>query len=317
MAIKYESGAINISARVNGVQIANPHPYGKIEMYLTNWTYGNPYSCWNDPTNTSDSPIIYYTANWGDKYEVTVTAFDGYKFVGACSNALYEGDVYVDPLSGTHKKGGATCISLEFYTLHTISYNANGGENAPEQQIIGFSLSTPLTNEIPKRKGYKFVNWYCETTNMYYLPEENITIYKDITLYAMWEANTYTITLDGNGGTTTVNSLEVAYETTQNNDVSQYIPQRQAYEFLGWYSSPTGGVQVYDANGLCTNDGTYWLNDVCVHTEDYTLYAQWKALNIAYYKHEGEWKLCRTYIKVDNTWKPAIMYIKSKNKYIR
>ena len=139
----------------------------------------------------------------------------------------------------------------------------------------------------------------------------------NVTLTAIWIPYKYTITFSGNGGTTTVDSLEVAYETTQNNDIGQYIPQRQAYEFLGWYSSPTGGVQVYDGNGLCTNDGTYWLNDVCVHTEDYTLYAQWKALNIAYYKHEGEWKLCRTYVKVNNTWEPAIMYIKSNNQFIR
>lgn len=139
----------------------------------------------------------------------------------------------------------------------------------------------------------------------------------NVTAKAIWYPNKYTITFYGNGGTTIVDSLEVAYKTTQNNDIGQYIPQRQAYEFLGWYSSPTGGVQVYDANGLCTNDGTYWLNDVCVHTEDYTLYAQWKTLNIAYCKHDGEWKLCRTYIKVNNTWSPAIMYIKSNNKYIR
>ena len=139
----------------------------------------------------------------------------------------------------------------------------------------------------------------------------------NVTLTAIWKPYTYTITLNGNGGVTTVDSLEIAYGTEQNNNICQYMPKRKAYEFLGWYSSPTGGVQVYDATGLCTNDGTYWFNDVCVHTEDYTLYAQWKALNIAYYKHEGEWKLCRTYIKVDNTWKPAIMYIKSNNKYIR
>lgn len=139
----------------------------------------------------------------------------------------------------------------------------------------------------------------------------------NVTAKAIWEPYKYTITFDGNGGTTTIDSLEVAYETSQNNNISQYIPTKQAYEFLGWYSSLADGVQVYDENGLCTNDGTYWLNDVCVYTDNYTLYAQWKALNIAYYKINGEWKLCRSYIKVDNTWKPAIMYIKSNNVFIR
>ena len=112
--------------------------------------------------------------------------------------------------------------------------------------------------------------------------------------------------------------LDQATEEILNNAIiNTPIPIRQAYEFLGWYSSPTGGVQVYDTNGLCTNDGVYWQNNVCIYTEDYTLYAQWKVLNIAYYKHKGEWKLCRTYIKENNEWKPAMMYIKSNGTYIR
>lgn len=126
------------------------------------------------------------------------------------------------------------------------------------------------------------------------------------TLIPQWTPNTYTITFNGNGGTIAISSLKIAYETEQNNDVSRYIPSRQAYEFLGWYTSPVGGIQVYDANGLCTNDGTYWLNDVCVYTEDYTLYAQWKALNLAYYKLNGEWLRCYSYIKVNGIWYAAI-----------
>lgn len=196
---------------------------------------------------------------------------------------------------------------------YTITFYSNGGDvNEDSKTVVYNSAYDELP--IPTKTGYTFINWYTEEGTI--VTEDTIVnISSDHTLFAYWEANTYVITLNPNGGEVVVDSLEVVYETIQNNNISQYIPVRQAYEFLGWYDA--NGVQVYDANGLCTNDGTYWLNDVCVNTNDYTLYAQWKALNIAYYKHEGEWKLCRTYIKVDSTWKPAIMYIKSNNKYIR
>lgn len=262
---------------------------------------------------------------------------------------VYNG-VHSGSLSGTVK--GTTSVYLSVSKKkYTIQYDANGGEGSIDSQTVKWKESFALANNVFTRNGYTFSGFHIQrsdgkwstcvnnlwatrdeiVTNDYgyyvYQPNQHHTIEETwcdghsdgviFTLYAQWQPNTYTITFNGNGGETVVDSLEVVYETIQNNNISQYIPVRQAYEFLGWYSSPTGGVQVYDGNGLCTNDGTYWLDDVCVYTDDYELYAQWKALNIAYYKHEGEWKLYRTYIKVDNTWNPAIMYIKSNNKYIR
>ena len=196
---------------------------------------------------------------------------------------------------------------------YTIAFDSNGGNVNENSKTVTYD-SAYGELPIPTKTGYTFINWYTEEGTI--VTEDTIVnISSDHTLFASWEANTYVITLNPNGGEVVVDSLEVVYETIQNNNISQYVPVRQAYEFLGWYDA--NGIQVYDANGLCTNDGIYWLDDVCVYTDDYELYAQWKALNIAYYKHEGEWKLCRTYIKVDNTWKPAIMYIKLNNKYIR
>ena len=31
-------------------------------------------------------------------------------------------------------------------------------------------------------------------------------------------------------------------------------PKRDGYQFNGWYTNPTGGVQVYDANGYRVNN---------------------------------------------------------------
>lgn len=166
------------------------------------------------------------------------------------------------------------------------------------------------------RLGYTFDAWYTQKTGGTAISlNSTVDISNGNVLYAHWTPNTYTLTLDANGGINVVDSLDLVYETNQNYDISQYVPTRKAYKFLGFYTAD--GVQVYDENGLCTNDGVYWSNNVDIYIGDYTLYAQWKPLNIAYYKSNSEWALCNTYVKSDGSWKPAIMYIKSDNNYIR
>ena len=51
-----------------------------------------------------------------------------------------------------------------------------------------------------------------------------------------------------------------------------------------------------------------WVNDL-------TLYAKWKARNVAHIKDENnKWQLALTYVKNEkNEWCPAITYIKDDN----
>ena len=135
------------------------------------------------------------------------------------------------------------------------------------------------------------------------------------TLIPQWTPNTYTITFNGNGGTTVIDSLSIAYETEQNNDISRYTPIRQAYEFLGWYTSPVGGVQVYDANGLCTNEGTYWFDNVCVYTSDYNLFAQWKIKANCYNKNNGVYKIGMMYKRINGEYKTGLVKLRKNGSY--
>lgn len=71
--------------------------------------------------------------------------------------------------------------------------------------------------------------------------EENVflsgkyRVARDITLYAVWDANTYTVTLNPNGGSLASTTVQVVYE-------AQYtlpIPTRLNYIFLGWFDGDT------------------------------------------------------------------------------
>ena len=96
-----------------------------------------------------------------------------------------------------------------------------------------------------------------------------------------YKAKRNTITFHAEGGTIIDNNQgvsaakrSVAYNSKQNNNVSSMKPSRAGYTFLGWYTED--GEQIYNAEGACTNDGTYWKGNKWISESDLLLYAQWK-----------------------------------------
>lgn len=82
---------------------------------------------------------------------------------------------------------------------HTVTYNANGGSNAPaaQKKLEGESLT--LATDIPVKDGFTFKGWgkSASTSFVSYKPGEKYNIDSDITLYAVWEkAEVTSIRLD-------------------------------------------------------------------------------------------------------------------------
>jgi len=107
----------------------------------------------------------------------------------------------------------------------------------------------------------------------------NLWSYTDnVTLYAQWTANNYTVTFNPNGGTAgSITSVTTIYDTANYYAHGGIVPTRDGYTFLGYYTAASGGSQVYDSNGYCVNNTGYWNNNLWVYTNNVTLYAQWKA----------------------------------------
>ena len=100
-------------------------------------------------------------------------------------------------------KGIGTFKLKDIPVKHTITYNANGGENAPEQQIKSYGQDLTLSTQLPTRESFNFVKWNTNSqgTGDSYSPGGTYKKESDATLYAIWsEHSTYTITFDGNGG---------------------------------------------------------------------------------------------------------------------
>ncbi|MCK7486332.1 MAG: InlB B-repeat-containing protein [Bacillus subtilis] len=136
---------------------------------------------------------------------------------------------------------------------YTITFNSNGGNAVGSiTQNYNTAVSAPAN---PTKTGYTFAGWYSDAglTSAYTFATMSA---ENITLYAKWTINSYTITFNSNGGSA-IGSITQNYSTavTQPSD-----PTKTGYTFAGWYS---------DA-GL-TNAYTF----TTMPGQNFTLYAKW------------------------------------------
>ena len=136
---------------------------------------------------------------------------------------------------------------------YTISFEENGGsEVANISEDYGTAVNAPA---FPTLTGYNFNGWYSDITltNSYVftiMPAENIT------LYAKWTINQYTISFEENGGSA-VSDLNGDYGTSVNAPI---IPTLTGNTFNGWYS-----------NIALTNAYVF----TTMPAENITVYAKW------------------------------------------
>ena len=80
--------------------------------------------------------------------------------------------------------------------MYTVSYDANGGTGAPAAQTKTHGTTLTLSSTKPMRTGYTFLGWASSktATSAQYQPGGSYTANAEVTLYAVWEANTPTPT---------------------------------------------------------------------------------------------------------------------------
>lgn len=95
---------------------------------------------------------------------------------------------YGSTWNDNYSKGFDGSISCPART-YTISYNANGGTNAPSSQIKTYNVALTLSNISPIRSGYNFLGWSTSSsaTSASYQSGGSYTSNGDATLYAVWE----------------------------------------------------------------------------------------------------------------------------------
>lgn len=121
-----------------------------------------------------------------------------------------------------------------------------------------------------------------------YLTTGNATL----NFYARWIADTYTVTFNPQGGSVSPTSKSVTYNSTYG---TLPTPTREGYEFLGWYTSETGGSKITDST-------------VVKITANQTLYAHWDPLGLVRIWNGSSFQLAIPYV-YNEGWKQAMGYI--------
>ena len=169
---------------------------------------------------------------------------------------------------------GATVTLIAHWTgnSYQVKFDGNGAtDGSMTNQSFIYGSSQRLKTNAYEREGYTFLGWSTDktATKASYTDGQlvsNLTTTKDdiVTLYAVWEANPYTLTFDPQGGTVSPSSISVTYGDTYgaHNGGVLPTPTRKGYTFLGWHvktadDSERIATDKYDIAG------------------DSTLYARW------------------------------------------
>lgn len=155
-------------------------------------------------------------------------------------------------------------VTVPAWTSYKITYNANGGSGAPGAQTKWKDQTLKLSTTKPTRTGYSFLGWSTSSTatSATYAAGGNYTANSAATLYAVWKANTYTVSYNANGGTGAPASQTKTYGKTLT--LSSTKPTRANYAFKGWGTSASATTVTYTAGGSYTNNAGA------------TLYAVWE-----------------------------------------
>ncbi|QQE79540.1 InlB B-repeat-containing protein [Alicyclobacillus sp. SO9] len=189
----------------------------------------------------------------------------GNTFAGWNTKANGSGTSYAAGSTMTIGSSNVTLYAQWTANTHSLSYNGNGntGGSVPSGSDLAYNTTVTIPNNTGNlvRTGYTFVGWNTKAngSGTSYAAGSTLTIgTSNITLYAKWTANKYTVTFNSNGGSS-INSEAVAYNGMATKPTD---PTKTGYTFAGWYS-----------NSRLTTPSTF----STPVTGNETLYAKWTA----------------------------------------
>lgn len=196
-------------------------------------------------------------------YATTITApedptREGYTFAGWHTDQTFN-DIYV------FDRMPAEDITVYALWHNTISFESNDGSYVPAiTMLAGEEIEEP---ETPSRIEATFIGWFIDeefTEEFVFstMPEPNIT------LYAKWDLNQYTVTFETNGGVL-LDSVTLDYGTS----LADYQPSREGYVFSGWYLEDTFETQVTTVPAMDITLHAWWeITDMVQVGETDTVY---------------------------------------------
>ena len=157
----------------------------------------------------------------------------------------------IDMLSGKTMYA-KNSVTIEALPRYSVSYYANGGSGAPEGQTKIHGIDLTLRSTKPTKTGYTFKGWTNDpnSTEVIWTAGGKYTINASRNLYAVWKANTYTISYNANGGSGAPKSQTKIHG--QDLTLSSTKPTRTNYNFEGWTNDQNSTEVIWTAGGKYT-----------------------------------------------------------------
>ena len=212
-----------------------------------------------ESTASTDTYGYLYNSS-GTQLDYDDDSGDGHNF--KLTYAMTAGTTYYFGVKHYSSSSTGT-MPVKLRRQYNISYNANNGVGAPYSQTKLYGETLTLSSSRPTREGCTFLGWATSSgaTEPEYDPGDSFTLNSDYTLYAVWDVPSYTITFDANNGDNAPSPQTKSYGETIT--LSEDIPTRSEYKFLGWATSPEATSAEY------LPGSSFSLNENCV------LYAVW------------------------------------------
>ena len=218
-------------------------------------------------------------------------------------------------ISGARSSGSGS-HTVGSLARHTVSYNANGGSGAPGSQTKWYGSVLTLSGTKPTRTGYTFQGWATSAGGgVAYQPGQGYANDANITLYAVWKANTWAVKYNANGGSGAPADQTKTYGQTLK--LSTTKPVRTDYNFMGWATSKAnadkGTVTYaaganYTANAAITLYAVWELAYVRPRITNLTISRCDSAGNISesgtYLRYDFKWATDLTGVYIQCQWKP-------------
>lgn len=136
-------------------------------------------------------------------------------------------DIHLSQAAPATMPAQALTLYAKWVIFYTITFNTNGGNTISDET---YYFADALTLPTPTKQGYTFAGWFTDIDFSQAAPATMPA--QDITLYANWSINQYTISFNTNGGSTIVS-------ITGNFGDSVIVPSnptKEGHSFQGWYS---------------------------------------------------------------------------------